>query len=90
MHLELQIVELDRFECLRLSVEADRHLPSGGVAVGEIEHHQRPAIIRSQARHRVRLRIGDLAGRQIQIGVIADGDPVEYWTHEDFSPTNTR
>ena len=73
-------------ERLELAADRDAHLPSARVAVGEVEHDQGPFLGRRQARHRVQDRVGDLAGRQVQVGAVLLGDRAEHGLQRGFSP----
>ena len=57
---------------------ADRHLITGRIAIGEDEHHHRPAVLGADLGHGGEQGVADLAGGQIEIGVILIGERLEH------------
>ena len=65
-------------ERLKLAGDADRHLPPGGVAIGQVEHDHVSAVVSADLGHVVDHRVRGLAGRQVQIGLPTLGDRGEH------------
>ena len=78
VHLEVQVLEESDLEGLELAGHADRHLPAGRVAVGEVQHHHRPAVLCADLSHPVQHRVGRLAGGQVQVRLVPPGDRAEH------------
>jgi hypothetical protein len=63
VHLELEIREEHLPECLELPAGLDRHIPSGRVAVGEVEHRHGSAVLGADAGHLVQQGVRYATGR---------------------------
>ena len=74
MDFEVQVGELQDLERLEFAADLDGHVPSGRIAVAEVQHHDRSAVGGADVGHLVDERVGEAPGRKVQVSLVRGCD----------------